>query len=131
MSSREPARSAPSGQPRPFERQSVTVSKRAAISAGGTLLRRGRVEQARAVEMDGEAELARGRDDVVELVERPDAPARAVVRVLEREHRRALVGDLRARRGGGADLLGRDPPGRRPGSPRVTSPACAAAPPYS
>ena len=41
-----------------------------------------------------------GRDDLVELVERPDAPARAVVRVLEREHGDALVRDLRARLGG-------------------------------
>ena len=32
----EPATSAPSGQPRPFERQSVTVSKRRPISAAGT-----------------------------------------------------------------------------------------------
>ena len=34
--SREPASSAPSGQPRPFERQSVTVSKREAIVDGST-----------------------------------------------------------------------------------------------
>ena len=69
--SREPASSAPSGQPSPFERQSVTVSKRAAISAGATPLRDGGVEQPRAVEMDREPELARSVDDGVELVERP------------------------------------------------------------
>ena len=73
----------------------------AAGDLGGRDAERGRrVEEPRAVEVDGEPDLARGRDDLVELVERPHAPARGVVRVLEREDRRALVGHLRARLGG-------------------------------
>ena len=75
--------------------------------------------------MDGETDLARGRDDVLELVERPDAPAGRVVRVLEREDRRALIGDLRARLGSRAHLLRREPPAvagkRRRHEPRVRS----------
>ena len=48
------------------------------------------------------------RDDLVELVERPDPSAGAVVRVLEREQHGTLVRDLRARLGSVAHLLGRD-----------------------
>ena len=71
--------------------QALRETERDGVEAGGDLggvdaERDGGVEQARAVEVDREAELARGRDDVLELVERPDAPARVVVRVLEREH---------------------------------------------
>ena len=50
-------------------------------------------------------ELTCGPDDIVERIERPDPSARAVVGVFESEHCGALVGDLRARRGGGAHLL--------------------------
>jgi hypothetical protein len=46
-----------------------------------------------------------GPDDIVERIERPDPSARAVVGVFEGEHCGALIGDLRARRGGGAHLL--------------------------
>ena len=75
------------------------------------------VEEAGAVEVDGEPDLTCRRDDVVELRERPDATARAVVRVLERQDRRALVGHLRTRLRGGPNLLrardGRDRPAAR------------------
>ena len=65
-----------------------------------------RVEDPRAVQVRGEAELARPRDNVVELVQRPDPPAGVVVRVLERDDRHPLVRALRARRGLGANLVG-------------------------
>ena len=60
--------------------------------------------------MNRQPELSRGGDDLLELSDRPHAPTRVVVRVLERDDRDALVGDLRARRGGVPDLLGRDAP---------------------
>ena len=85
------------------------MSKRAEIVRGRNAERRRRVEEPRAVQVDGEAELARRRDDLVQLVERPHAPARGVVRVLEREDRRALVCHLRARLCRGAHLLRREP----------------------
>ena len=72
----EPAISAPSGQPSPFERQSVTVSNCEAIRAARDAERDRRVQQPRPVEVDGDAELARGRDDGVEPVERPDGARR-------------------------------------------------------
>src|SRR5829696_5682502 len=50
-----------------------------------------RVEQPRPIEVDADAELARRRDERVDLVERPDAAARAVVRVLDRDDPRARV----------------------------------------
>ena len=68
-----------------------------------------RVEEPRAVQVDGEAELARSGDDLLELAERPDAPARGVVGVLERR------GSPRAGRHPSCsaprrpDLLGREP----------------------
>ena len=95
--SAEPASSAPSGQPRPFERQIVTVSKRAAIAAGRHALRDSSVDEARTVEVHGEPHLARRARDRVELVERPDAPARAVVGVLE--SRRLQAPDRRSSSG--------------------------------
>ena len=79
--------------------------------------RNGCVEEAGAVEVDGETDLPRRRDDILEVGERPDASARAVVRVLERKHRGALVGHLRARlrsqRGPAPTSAGRDPRGAR------------------
>jgi len=60
-------------------------------------------------EFEAELELARRRHDRVELVQRPHASTRRVVRVLEGEHAHALVCDLRARLGRHADLLGRQP----------------------
>ena len=73
MSSSDPARSAPSGQPSPFDRQSVTVSKRAAIAGWLDVERTRGVQEPRAVEVNGEPELAGCRHDVVELGERPHA----------------------------------------------------------
>ena len=89
MSSREPARSAPSGQPSPFERQSVTVSNSRPDSAAGTPSATTALSSRAPSRWTREPELARGRDDVVELVERPHAAAAAVVGVLERRARRA------------------------------------------
>ena len=71
-------------------------------------LRDGGVQEPRAVEVRGEPVLARRLEHVIELVERPDASAGVVVRVLERQDRCPLIRDLRARRGRGANLLGRD-----------------------
>ena len=86
----------------------MTVSKRAPISAGAHAERDGGVQQPRAVEVDAEVRLARDGDDRVDLVERPDAPAGDVVRVLER---RATAGrwstTSSTRDGRGAHLLRR------------------------
>ncbi len=59
ISSAGPASSAPSGQPSPFERQSVTVSNDAAEICGRDAERDGGVQEPRAVEMDARAR-ARG-----------------------------------------------------------------------
>ncbi len=71
--------------------------------------RRGGVDDAGAVEVDAQVELAGGLDDGVDLGERPHAAARGVVGVLDRDDARAR----HVRRGvaadGAADLLGRDP----------------------
>jgi hypothetical protein len=75
-------------------------------------------------------ELARGLDDRVELVERPDAAAGAVVRVLERDDRRRGVQVAVGGRGR-AQLLGRDPPATPGQAARLTSPECTAGPPSS
>ena len=132
ISSGEPARSAPSGQPSPLERQSVTVSKCRPIPAAGTPERDRRVQQPRAVEVHARAQLAarlrhRRRS---RRAARPRPPAR-VVRVLERDHARQR-GDECPRRSGRRGGSGRPQAGRRrPGSPRVTSPECTAGPPSS
>ena len=130
MSSVSPRGARPAGSRGLREAERDRVEPRGDLAAGDPL-RDGGIEQARAVEVNGQPELARNREHRVELVERPDAASRVVVRVLEREERRPLVGDLRAR-------SERPPPTcsgvivpATPGSPRVTSPACAAAPPYS
>ena len=72
----------------------------------------GRVQESRAVQVQRQPELARGRDDGCQLVERPDPSPGVVVGVLQREHRCSLVGDLRARSRRRADLLRRDSPVR-------------------
>ena len=69
----------------------------------------GGVQQPRAVEMDGEPELAGGVDRRRQLVERPDAPAGAAVRLLEDDDPRRLE-PVRGR-DRLADLVGRDPAG--------------------
>ena len=69
----------------------------------------GGVEQARAVEMDGEAELAGGGDRRFELLERPDPPAGAPVRLLEHDDARRL--EPVAGGDGRAELVGSDPAG--------------------
>ena len=52
---------------------------------------------------------ARDGGDVVDLGERPDAPSRDVVGVLEHEHGRPLVDVVHHRRGRLAHLSGRQP----------------------
>ena len=76
------------------------------------------VEEPRAVEVEPEAELAAAVDHGVELLERPDAAAGAVVGVLDRDDSRLrrveVVVEARRR----TDLLGADPavlPVERPG----------------
>ena len=102
-----PASTAPSGQPSPFERQSVTVSTREPIAGGRHAEGDGGVHQPRAVHVDADARGPRHGDDRVELVERPHAAAGDVVRVL----------DARARPGAGR----RRPPRSR--SPPAPGPA--------
>src|SRR5207249_11643794 len=53
------------------------------------------VDEPRAVQMDPQVVLAADGDDCVDLVERPDATARAVVRVLDGNETRG--GDVHAR----------------------------------
>ncbi len=94
--------------------------------------RDGGVEEPRAVEVGSQPALARGSRDRLQLVERPAAPARGVVRVL----------DARARvaRWSAAFVLGTRrrprarPTPKRPARPSIVStisPAWTAAPPYS
>ncbi len=70
--------------------------------------RGGRVQESRAVEVHCQPELARGRDNILDVSERPDPPPRVVVCVLDREDSRALVGDLHAPRRRAPDLFGSD-----------------------
>ena len=110
ISSREPARSAPSGQPSPFERQSVTVSKRAAIAAGATPSATDALRSrapSRCTASPSSRAVATTSSSSSSGQTRP--PELLCVS-LEREHRGALVGDLRARLGGGAHLLRRELP---------------------
>ena len=67
------------------------------------------VEEARTIEVDGEAELVPGRGDVRQGLERPDPPAGAAVSLLEHDDARRLepIGGL----DGLAHLAGGDPPG--------------------
>ena len=90
-----------------------------------------RVEEARAVEVGSQATLARGSRDRRQLVERPAAPARGVVGVLDGEHARPLVGRLRART---PSRRRARPTPKRPARPSIVStisPEWTAAPPYS
>ena len=100
---------APSGQPSPFERQSVTVSTREPTSAGGHAERDRGVHHPRAVHVHADAGLPGDGDDGVELCERPHAPARDVVRVLDDEHGGALVDDVLGRRACRVHLRRREP----------------------
>ena len=85
------------------------MSKRAEISAGATPSAVDALRSRAPSRWTARPTLARRGDDLLELVERPDAATRGVVRVLEREDRRPLVGDLRARLRAAADLLGGEP----------------------
>ena len=108
---REPAISAPSGQPRPFERQSVTVSNGAPISAAGTPSATAAFSEPRAVEVHARAR-ARARSRrrarssssgqtvppaVLCVFSSATTDVRGVWKLPSREHRRA-------------DLVGREPP---------------------
>ena len=85
------------------------MSASAAVLGGGDPGGDGGVEQASAVEMDGETELARGGDRRFELLERPDPPAGAPVRLLENDDARRL--EPVARGDGRAELVRSDPAG--------------------
>ncbi len=69
----------------------------------------GGVHEPGAVEMDGEPVRPRLGDDGPVLVERPDATARAVVRVLDREHPRRRRVQIAGRVDRGANLLRGEP----------------------
>ncbi len=110
ISSREPARRAPSGQPSPFERQSVTVSKRAAIAEGATPSATDALRSrapSRCTASPSSRAVATTSSSASSGQTRP--PELLCVFSSD-EHRGALVGDLRARLGGGAHLLRRELP---------------------
>ena len=73
----------------------MTVSAIAAVLGGRHAARDRGVDQAGAVEVDGEPQLARRLGDTRQLVERPHAAARAAMRLLEHDDARRLqvVGD--------------------------------------
>jgi hypothetical protein len=79
VSAARPASTEPTGAPSPFERLIATRS------------------ETRAVQVRGDAVLARGRADPLELVRRDDDAARAVVRVLDLDERRRRVDEVAAR----------------------------------
>ena len=85
----------------------MTVSPIAPYSAAGDAARDRGVEQPGAVEVDDQAQLARGLGDGRQLVERPHAAAGAAMRLLEHDDARRLqvVGDPHDV----AQLVGRDP----------------------
>src|SRR5215212_12141992 len=66
------------------------------------------IEEARAVEVQPQAELAAGVGDRRDLLQRPDAPAGAVVRVLDRDDPRDRRMPIVPQSGGGTDLLRRE-----------------------
>ena len=68
------------------------------------------VQEPRAVEVGAHPALAGGGRDRLQVGERPAATARGVVRVLDGEHGRPLVGGLRARDGDGLELVDAEPP---------------------
>ena len=104
-----PASTAPSGQPSPFERQSVTVSTRDPTSAGGTPSATAAFI-IRAPSMCTPTPAGpRDRDDGIELGERPHASAGDVVGVLDDEHGRALVDHVLGGRARRAHLRRREP----------------------
>ena len=84
-----PARMAPSGQPSPFERQSVTASKRPPISAASIPVA-DRRRSAAARRRGGSGGRARAPTaQLADLLERPDPSAARVVRVLDPDDARA------------------------------------------
>ena len=100
----------------------MTVSARPGDLGRGRARRDGGVHEARSVEVDAQPELACGRDELAQLVERPDGPAGGVVRVLERDDRRARRPVVALGPRGRAQLLGREaaaeagqPAGLKPG----------------
>ena len=109
----------------------MTVSNERPIARRGDAERDRGVRDPGAVEVNGEPELARSLDDRLELVERPDGAAGAVVGVLERDDRRprrveAVVGLNR-----GADLLGATAARGSPGARASAAPSAWPRPPSS
>ena len=86
---RGPQSALPTGAPRPFEKHTLTVSNGAQRVATSTSARHARVPDARAVEVGREPERARPLGDRPRRLSGPDPAARAVVRVLDRDERRA------------------------------------------
>ena len=106
MSSRPPASTEPTGQPRPFESAIETRSNGAASAAGSSPRADRGVEQPRAVEVRGDPLLARGRADPLELRAVPDEPALAVLGVLDLDQRRRRVEQVAARLARREELVG-------------------------
>ena len=96
----------------------MTVSNLRPYSAGAMPVAVGGVHQSRAVEVQLQVELPRGRHDVVDLVEPPAAPARGVVRVLDGDEARAGHVHRRAVAHERADVVAGEPPRNRPDRPR-------------
>ena len=100
-----PARTAPNGQPSPFEKQIVTVSASSPQADGSMPAATEALKRRAPSRWTRGAARARGLDGCAELLERPDAAAGAAMCVLEHEHAaRAELVDL-------LDLLRRRPPG--------------------
>ena len=106
------------------------MSNRAAIAGRLDAERDRCVEEAGAVEVDGEPDLARRRDDSSSSASGQTRPPELLcvsssARIAARWSATFVLGSAAARTCSGV----RRP--RSPGSPSVMSPACAAAPPYS
>ena len=105
-----PARIAPSGQPRPFERQSVTVSKRLPISAASIPVATAALSSRAPSRWKRRSSSSADRVQLADLLERPDPAAAGVVRVLDPEDARARRVDRR-HAVGGTSLVGAVAPG--------------------
>ena len=116
---------APSGQPSPFERQSVTVSKSRPISAAGTPSATDAFAIRAPSRWTARPSSRAARRRRRQLVERPDRAARAVVGVLEREHRGARRCSRSSGRIAAAHLLGRDAARASPGGRASAGPSAS------
>ena len=95
MKSLEPARTAPSGAPRPLVKSSQTVSQPAVMSLGGDAQGDGGVQHAGAVHVDLHAVFVGDVGDGVQSLDRPAGAAALVGGLLDLHQflRRGIAGD--------------------------------------